>query len=229
MPKWVYFRRQACTSKILWITLSREVTVSGIARVIYPVWSTFVCFGVAFVLAFPMQACDFPLSSSDIREAYFVARQPNVADFLGKYMHALPELNVGKEFVTQVRLETPFFQVVDQVSRNPNYSAQDATKDFYEKPMTFYIYLEVCYQIEAPLPYAVEVAVMQNDKEIFPKTDERSGFFPATDPYARSPNLGEKITLAFDPVQFDSSTLTIRIDTPDDQHAKTEFDPRNIR
>lgn len=203
--------------------------MSGIARIKYPVWSTFVSFGLAFVLAFPMQAYDSPLSPSDIREAYFVAHQPNVADILGRYMHALPELSVGKEFVTRVRLETPFFQVVDRVSRNPNYSAQDATKDFYGKPMTFHIYLEVCYQIEAPLPHAVKIAVMQNDKEILPKTDERSGFFPATDPYTHSPNLGEKITLAFDPVQFDSSTLTIRIDTPDDQHAKTEFEMQNIR
>lgn len=203
--------------------------MSGTARVRYPAWCTLTCFALAFVLAFPTQAYDFPLSPSDIREAYYLARQPNVADFLSKYMHALPELNVGKKFVTRVRLETPFFQVVEQVSKNLNYSAQDATKDFYGKPMTFHIYLEVCYRIEALLPHAVKIAIMQNDKEILPKTDERTGFFPATDPYTRSPNLGEKITLAFDPVQFDSSTLTIRIDTPDDQHANMEFDLQNIR
>lgn len=84
-------------------------------------------------------------------------------------MHAVPELNVGKEFVTRVRLETPFSQVVDHVSRKLNYSAQDATKDFYEKPTTFHIYLEVCYRIEAPLPRAVKIVVMQNDEEILPK------------------------------------------------------------
>ena len=82
---------------------------------------------------------------------------------------------------------------------------------------------------DAPLPHAVTITVIQNDKEILPKSDERSAFFPPTDPYTYMPNLGEKVELEFDPQKFDSSTLTIRIDTPDDQHGKTEFDLQSRR
>jgi len=114
-------------------------------------------------------------------------------------------------------------------SRAFNYSAQDAIKDFYDKPAVFRIHLEICYMLDAPLPNAVTITVIQNDKEILPKSEERSAFFPATDPYTYMPNLGEKVELEFDPHKFDSSTLTIRIDTPDDQHGKTEFDLQSLR
>ena len=62
-----------------------------------------------------------------------------------------------------------------------------------------------------------------------PRSDERSAFFPATDPYTPAVDVGEIVNLEFDPRKLDSSTLTIQIDTPDDQHAKTEFDLQTLR
>jgi hypothetical protein len=35
--------------------------------------------------------------------------------------------------------------------------------------------------------------------------------------------------MEFDALKFGSSTLTIQIDTPDDQRAKTEFDLQSLR
>lgn len=181
-------------------------------------------------LALPICAYDYPLTSSAIRDAYFLGRrQAGLDEFFATYAHSIPTLSVNKEFVTSVRLETPFLQVVDQVSRRLNYSAQDATRDFYDKPAVFRMYLDICYMLDAPLPKAIKITVLQNDKEIQPDTDERTAFFPATDPYTYMPNVGEKVKLEFDPRKFDSSTLTIRIDTPDDQHAKTEFDLQTLR
>jgi len=187
-------------------------------------------FGLTLLLAFPVCAYDFPLTSSAIRDAYFLGtRQAGIDDFFAAYTHMVPALSVSKEFVTRVRLETPFTQVVDHVSKALNYSAQDAAKDFYGKPAVFRMYLEICYMLDAPLPSAVKITVTQNDKEILPQSDERTAFFPATDPYTYMPNIGEKVKLEFDPRKLDSSTLTIRIDTPDDQHAKTEFDLSSLR
>ena len=196
----------------------------------WPALHRLTAFGLMLLLASPLCAYDFPLTSSAIRDAYFLGtRQTGIDDFFAAYTHMVPELSVSKEFVTRVRLETPFTQVVDHVSKTVNYSAQNATKDFYGKPAVFRMYLEICYMVDAPLPSAVKITVIQNDKGIPPQSEERSAFFPATDPYTYMPNIGEKVKLEFDPRKFDSSTLTIRIDTPDDQHAKTEFDLSSLR
>ena len=211
----------------------RELNEASVHRV-PPTASRALCrltaLGLVLLLSCPAWGYDFPLTSTAIRDAYFLGtRQAGIDDFFAAYTHRVPELSVSKEFVTRVRLETPFTQVVDHVSKALNYSAQDATKDFYGKPAVFRMYLEICYMMDAPLPSAVKIRVIQNDKEILPQSDERSAFFPATDPYTYMPNIGEKVKLEFDPRKFDSSTLTIRIDTPDDQHAKTEFDLQTLR
>jgi len=197
----------------------------------WPALHRLMSFGLALPFTFPAWCYDFPLSSPAIRDAYFLGTRQAVAGskFLHEYTHTIAALKVGENFVSRVRVETPFVHVADHASRAFNYSAQDAVKDFYDKPAVFRIYLELCYMQDAPLPHAVTITVIQNDKEILPKSDERSAFFPATDPYTYMPNLGEKVELEFDPQKFDSSTLTIRIDTPDDQHGKTEFDLQSRR
>ncbi len=102
-------------------------------------------------------------------------------------------------------------------------------QDFYAKPARLRIYLEICHQVDAPLPHAVKIKVIQGEKEIIPLSDDRSAFFPATDPYTREPNPGEKATREFDPAKFESSTLKILIRTPDGQGARTEFDLQSLR
>lgn len=186
---------------------------------------------LTLLFVFPAWGYDFPLSSNAIRDAYFLGTRQAVAgsNFLLEYRHTIPTLKVGENFVTRVRIETPFLQVADHASKALNYSAQAAVKDFYDKPAVFRMYLEICYMQDAPLPNAVTITVLQNDKEIPPKSDDRSAFFPATDPYTYMPNIGEKVKLEFDPQKLDSSTLIVRIDTPDGQHGKTEFDLQSLR
>jgi hypothetical protein len=186
---------------------------------------------LVLLLACPAWSYDFPLTSSAIRDAYFLGtRQAGMGDdFLAQYTHSVPQLRLGDNLVTRIRIETPFLQVAAHASKTLNYNAQNAVKDFYGKPAVFRMYLEICYMLDAPLPNAVKVTVLQNDKEITPRSDERSAFFPATDPYIPAVNVGEIVNQEFDPRKFDSSTLTVRIDTPDDQHAKTEFDLQTLR
>ena len=183
------------------------------------------------ILVLPAAGYDYPLTPSAIREAYFVGtRQAGEGTaFLPEYTHFIPTLTVGEGLVSRVHIETPFFQAADHASKSLNYSAQDAVRDFYDKPAVFRMVLEICYMVDAPLPSAIKIVVLQNDKEILPKSDERSAFFPATDPYTRMPNVGEIARLEFDPPKFDSSTLTILVDTPDGQHAATKFDLSKLR
>jgi len=150
-------------------------------------------------------------------------------DFLAHYTHTIPQLRVNDNLITRVRIETPFLQVAEHTSQTLNYNAQDAVKDFYGKPAVFRMTLEICYMLDAPPPNSVRVTILQNDKKIVPRSEDRSAFFPATDPYTPAVDVGEIVKVEFDPHAFDSSTLTIRIDTPDDQHAKTEFDLQSIR
>lgn len=185
---------------------------------------------LGLLLALPAGAYDFPLSSNAIRDAYFLGiRQGSLdAQFRAKYARAVPELKQGN-CATQIRIETPFFQVAESASSMPNYSAQDAVKAFYEKPMMLRIYLDICYMREAPPPNSVQIRVLQNKKVVAPASDTRTAFAERfTEESFLLPN-GEKAVLEFNPQRIDSSMLTIRVDTPDGQHAECVFDMQAIR
>lgn len=184
---------------------------------------------LAVLVALPASGYDFPLSPSAIREAYFLGiRQASLgATFLAEYAHKIPNLKAGA-FTSEARIVTPFTQVAEHSSRTIGYSAQDAVKDFVGKPLEVLMYLDICYMTNAP-PNAVKIKVIQNRKEITPESEDRSAYYPATDEYTRMPSIGEQIQLRFNAEKIDSSALTIRIDTPDGQHAEVEFDLQTLR
>lgn len=183
-----------------------------------------------FVLASPGLTYDYPLTSSAIRDAYFLGtRQGGVtADILKPYSRRIADLHQGT-CTSEVRTETPFLQIVEYVGSMPNYSAQDAVKDFSDRPMLLHIFLGICYMREAPPPNSVKIKFIQNKKEVLPMTDVRSAYAEPCCEYGILPPNGESATLEFDPKNLDHSTFTIRIDTPDDQHAETEFDLQSLR
>ena len=184
---------------------------------------------LTLILVLPASSYDFPLSESAIRDAYFLgSRQASLgASFLAEYKQSIG-LKAGS-CTSEVRLETPFAQVADFSSRQLNYSAQDAVKAFRAKTLPFRVFLDICYKIDAPPPYSLHIKIIQNRREVLSLSDQRSGYFPATDEYTTLPSNGEQINLEFAPAALDSSDLTIRIDTADDQHASVVFDLRNLR
>jgi hypothetical protein len=181
-------------------------------------------------LAFPIDAYDdIPTSANAIRDAYFVGiRQGGLTpEILAPYAHWIPELKEGT-CTSQARLETPFLQVADHAGKDANYSSQDAVKEFYGKQMVFRVYLDICYKPSAPLN-AIKVKVFQNKKEIIPLSAESNPYVPRVDELATLPANGERVHLEFKSNQVDSSTLTIRIDTPDKQHAEVGFELQTLR
>jgi hypothetical protein len=182
------------------------------------------------LLTAPTRAYDDQLSQASVRDAYFLGiRQGGLpSDFLAKYSRRIPDLKQWA-CTSEVKLETPFLQVADYISKVPNYSAQDAVKQFHDKPLPFRIHLDVCYQAGAPPPYSVHVKIIQNRREIAPLSDQRSAYIPRVDERATLPSNGEQIDLEFPAAKIDSSDLTILIDTPDDQHSKVDFDLRSLR
>ena len=148
-------------------------------------------------------------------------------DFLAQYTHTIPALKVGR-FMSGATLETPFSQVAVHASRTLGHSAQDAVKEFYDKPSLVRLHLNICYMIDAP-ENAVRIKVFQNKREVFPESYDSSPYYPATDEYTRMPSIGENVELEFKPDKIQSSTLLIVIDTPDGQHAETTFDLAALR
>jgi hypothetical protein len=185
---------------------------------------------LALFLAFPVSAYDdIPHSASAVRDAYFLgSRQGGLTPaILAHYAHWIPELKEGT-CTSQVRLETPFLQVAEYARQAPNYNSQDAVKEFYGKQMVFRIYLDICYKPNAPLN-AIKIKVIQNKKEIIPLSEESSPYIPRITELTILPPNGEQVRLEFKSSQFDSSTLSIRIDTPDKQHAEDKFDMQALR
>jgi hypothetical protein len=192
-------------------------------------WPAIVAVLLAFALAIPACAYDVLLTESSIRDAYFLGtRQTGLpSDFLAAYTRTIPELHVGG-YKSTVTIETPFTQVAVLSSKKLNYSAQDAVKDFSNKPFSFRVHMDILYMLDAP-PDAIKFKLIQNKKELTPDSTERSSYFPASDAYTRPPAIGETLELEFNASRIDSSTLTIAIDTPDGQRAETVFDLQSIR
>jgi len=199
------------------------------SRVIPEMLSKAFAFLIALNIAAPARAYDFPLSSHVIREAYFLGtRQGGLGpDFLARYARTIPELKQGT-CMSEARIETPFLQVAFYASKAANYSAQDAVRDFYDKPAVFRMYLNICYMVKAPPPNAVTIRVLQGKKVLIPVSEERTPYAEPTAEGSYFPSNGEKIQLEFDPNKL-NSTLTIQIDTPDGQHAEISFDLGALR
>ena len=172
---------------------------------------------------------DIPHSASAIRDAYFLGTRHGglTPEIFAPYAHWIPELKEGT-CTSQARVETPFLQVADYAGKEPNYSSQDAVKEFYGKHMVFRVYLDICYERDAPLK-SVKIKVIQNKKEITPLSEESSPYIPRVTELTTLPPNGEQILLEFKSNQIDSSRLTFRIDTPDGQHAEVDFDLQTLR
>jgi hypothetical protein len=206
--------------------------LSGEAEMTQGAWhvrSVLLCLGLAPSLAVPIKAYDFPLTSNAIRDAYFLGtRAGGLGErFLADYRRTIPSLRVA-EFTSFVQIETPFVQVALRSGKALNYSAQDAVRDFLDKPAAFRLHLEICYMPDAP-PNAVKIKLLQNKREILPESENRAAFYPPTDPHTSALAIGESIGLEIRPEKIDSSTLTVQIDTPDGRRAIANLDLQVLR
>jgi hypothetical protein len=185
---------------------------------------------LALFLAVPLSAYDdISTSENSIRDAYFLAtRQGNpTPEFLARYAHWIPEFKDGN-CTSQMRLETPFLQVLDYTSKVPNLSSQDAVKQFYGKAMNFRVFLDICYKPNAPL-HAIKIRAFQNNKELVPLSSESIPYVPQVDELTTLPANGKRVRLEFKSSQIESSTLNFRIGTPDQQHAEVDFNLQTLR
>jgi hypothetical protein len=195
---------------------------------------------VLFVALAPViraQAYEYPLTSEAIREAYFLGAgsQGKQGEFYDSYAYSfhMPNTDLPGSLIT---VETPFLQVVERASRAPNYDAQDAVKEFLDKPGVFRVYADIYYRPRHPVPAdanadqaSVNLTVKQNGKKIIPDSTDRWGLTVFHDAGTGAVSIGEHVQLEFKAGAIVASPLTVAVSTSDDQTAETTFDLSSIR
>jgi hypothetical protein len=207
---------------------------------------TIIRFGLcAFVFALPVAtsalAFEYPLSADAIREAYFLGsgQKSKSSDFYAQYFHSLgdPKRDPPGSIVT---IETPYLQIAEHSRDTSNYHAQDAVKDFFEKPAEFRVFLDIYYKPVASnaakagpessdSAKGLRVKLIQHNKEIAWRTVESWPYYPFHDAKTSVERDGDHMEIPCDAAMIDSSVLTIKISTPDGQQLVTDFDLGEIK
>jgi hypothetical protein len=96
--------------------------------------AAFLVVPVSLIFALRTLALEYPLSSQEIRQAYFFGRSSDrgkVAEFLGQYIRVFSPPQEESSFVGRIELRTPYQGVVERSWENwADYSAQRAQTDY---------------------------------------------------------------------------------------------------
>jgi hypothetical protein len=199
------------------------------------------------LIALPALADQYPLSSTDIRDAYFIGRRNDdvTADFFAPYLKHLSMPETGP-FVEEIQLDTPFTQVVTHAATTANYDSPTAVEEFQGKTMTFRVYVEIFLtptypevRPSDPGDYAAayfdfwkdfKIQLIQDSKVIPSKSIHESPLYPPNDYTGPPPDpVGARIELVYDPEEIDDADTTVRVLTPDGQDIKTPFELGRLR
>lgn len=201
---------------------------------------------LALAIALPTLAYEYPLSSTAIRNAYFLGTEESNegTEFVAQYTHSLSVPKTGP-YISTVTIETPYLQVAERAGQTMGYDSQDAVKDFLNKPAQFRVRMVILFppaDLRTIAPEAggllfrsgdfwryFKVKVMQNDKEIVPQSVQDWPLYPYEDEYSSGQSTGEQVQLDFEPEKIDASDLTIEIDKPNDQQVTTAFDLARLK
>jgi hypothetical protein len=107
-------------------------------------------FVLALLVALSAFAYEYPLSADAIREASFFGsgQKGKGPDFYAQYSHALGDAKKDPPD-SILTIETPYLQIAEHSRDTLSYHAQDAVKDFFEKPAEFRVFLDVYFKLAA--------------------------------------------------------------------------------
>lgn len=200
-------------------------------------------FVIAAVAPLVAGAFTYPLSSTDIRDAYFIGRRNDeiTSNFLLQYTRHFNPPTSGPD-ISDIAVETPFTQIVQYSSQMANYDAPTAVQDFQDRPLKVYVHVFV-YQDTASLmnkanpvnplyhniweDYGVKLI---QDKAVKPLEVTGGFIFPTCGDGCLTPApIGAHIDLTFSAEQIDAAPATITVDGPDEVHAEATFDFSTLR
>jgi hypothetical protein len=194
-------------------------------------YRTFLVILLAAAVALPAFANEYPLSSNAIREAFLLGTGTGShdADFYSGYWQSL-KMPKERAVGSLVTIETPHLYVAEHSRDTPNYTAQEAIKDFLNKPMVFRVYLDVYFDPpEEGDPKPVVVRLIQDKKELASQAITRWPLSRFRDENTREESVGEHVQIEFSGDKIKPSNLTIEVDAPDGEHAEATFDMAKIR
>ena len=193
------------------------------------------------VVAQPLLAFDYPLSSEAIRDAYFLSRgDPDKANvFFEKYRHNLPVPESGPH-VSLIEVETPFACLVDELAAgSPNDHAQEAEEEYLGKPGHFRVHVEINFTPTYPgpghnTPSLVDLwqdfkVHLKQDAEIEPQSLHGEPVYAYSD---EGPIgiVGATIEAEYDIKKIDlGGGTTVEVDTPGGQQVETTFALNDLR
>ncbi len=198
------------------------------------------------LIALPALAYQYPLSSIDIRDAFFIGNRNDdlTAALFAKYSRTLPAPETGP-YVAEIDLDTPFLQVARRAEGAVNYDSLDAVQEFQSKPMVFRVHVKFYFtSTYMPLPVAhtegipmetpsypdfwndFKVRLIQ-DKEVRQKSSVGAAIFPmwGADGDGPPPSpIGGRIDVDYNPAKIDTADATVEVLTPDGQDIVVPFD-----
>ena len=208
-----------------------------------------ILFGTSVILALialPALAYQYPLSSIDIRDAFFIGNRNDdlTAALFAKYSRTLPAPETGP-YVAEIELDTPYLQIARRAKGALNYDSLDAVQEFQDKPMLFRVHVKFYFTstyVPVPLTHTEGIPLnapaygdfwndfkvrLIQDKEVRPKSSAGAAIFPmwGADGYGPPPApIGGRIDVDYDPAKIDTADATVEVLTPDGQDIVVPFD-----
>jgi hypothetical protein len=205
----------------------------------------FATFVIVLMIALPALAYQYPLSSSDIRNAYLLgyAKDQNTTSFFAPYARQFPMPESGPHIATTT-LKTPYGQLVELGQSALNADVQGAEEELANTKFPLLVSVGIDLTPTSPDP------PITNSASGSPVTDFQQDFNiqliqdgAKIEAQSTRVNLlysegvgntyvvsGAIIVLRFDPEKVNpDDEVIVKVHTPDDQHVKATFDLGHLR
>ena len=206
----------------------------------------FGAFLILALIALPALAYQYPLSESDIRNAYLLgyAKDLNTTNFFAQYIREFPAPDSGPHVAT-ITLKTPYAQVAELGQSAVNSDVQGAEEQLANKKFSLLVRVEVDETATYPAPATPNAAIpdslvpdfqndfkiqlVQDDKKIDPQSTRV--YLLTSEGVSRASQVsGAIIELRYDPDSVSPDDgVTVKVQTPDDQHLKAAYDLSQLR
>lgn len=198
-------------------------------------YRTVVCASaLAIAATFAAYAYDLPLSPEDIREAYFLGRQPGQADaFLSRYTQSLSSSS-GQLIISRVQLLTPYARIVTRSRFDmTNQNSVDASQAFAGRslPLIVRVWFDLPIAYGGPIDKFDDLVrrsaiSVSQDRRVKPRATSYTPLYSVGKGHWRN---GLEVQLTFDARQLHSGPVRIAILSPNGQHAEASFDLSSLK
>lgn len=207
-----------------------------------------ISFAAVLAIALPALAYRYPLSATDIRNAYLLGTRKDsvTSDFFASYRQDLPAPQSGPN-VAYISLATPYAQIVDLGQSALNPDTQQAEIDLAKKDFPFVVRVDVEVTATYPAPQPAnttsqgelvpdfgndfKITLSQGGKEISAGSSRVFVRYSNSNLGVHSSQVsGAVIELDYDNGDIDSNgRVNIKVQTLDNQQIQAKFDLATLK